>query len=259
MGLTQPLPRYVLADSHVHLDRYSERAVAAMLERARHVGVQHVLAVGVDAASSAAAINLASRAEGVLAAVGVHPTRVGAASTVDGLRELAGRPGVVAIGEVGLDDTAPAELLPAQTTFFGACLKLAAELDLALALHVVGAHQRAQQLLISGGPVRAVVHYFQGDFRLAQAYLDLGCSISVGKPVTRPDRVALREAVRGIPLDRLLCETDTYPLPGRSTEPRDVVEVCRAVAEVRRVEFETVAEATTANYLRLFGSRSTAR
>jgi TatD DNase family protein len=80
----------------------------------------------------------------------------------------------------------------------------------------------------------------------------LGCHISVGKPVTRPDRVELRKAVRRIPLDRLLLETDTYPLPGRTTEPRDVVEICRAVAELHGVSFEEVAEATTANYLRLF-------
>ena len=73
-----------------------------------------------------------------------------------------------------------------------------------------------------------------------------------GKPATRPERLALREAVRWIPLNRLLLETDTYPLPGRATEPRDIHVVCQTVADLKGLSFETVAEATTSNYLRLF-------
>ena len=67
---------------------------------------------------------------------------------------------------------------------------------------------------------------------------------------------ALRGAIGRIPLDRLLLETDTYPIEGRTTEPRDVAEVCRAVAELRGEPFEAVARATTANYLRLFSRRA---
>src|SRR6266516_1366196 len=66
-----------LADSHVHLDRYPPSVVSAMLARARRAGVRHFLAIGVDLASSAAVVDLARRRRGVLAAVGVHPTRVG--------------------------------------------------------------------------------------------------------------------------------------------------------------------------------------
>ena len=160
---------------------------------------------------------------------------------------------MAAIGEVGLDDTAAGAPLPAQEALFSACLGLADELDLALSLHVVGAHRRAQAILAAGRTYRAVVHYFQGDAELAERYLALGCFISVGKPVTRTDRARLREAVARIPLDRLLLETDTYPLPGRTTEPRDVAEICRAVAELRGLPCEKVARATTANYLRLCG------
>ena len=245
----------VLADSHVHLDRYPPSVVSAMLARARRAGVRQFLAIGVDLASSAAVVDLARRRRGVLAAVGVHPTRVGRLDPGEALarlRELAGRPGVAAVGEVGLDDTAMESPLPAQEAFFSACLELAEELDLALSLHVIGAHRRAREIIKAGPAPRAVVHYFQADLALARAYLALGCYISVAKPATRRDRVLLREAIRHIPLDRLLLETDTYPLPGRTTEPCDLAEICRAVAELRGLPYQTVARATTANYLRLF-------
>ena len=242
-----------LADSHVHFDRYPPADVEAMLTRARQAGVRHFLAVGVEAGSSDSAVELAQREPDVLAAIGVHPKAVGSATTVGNVRELAQQPCVAAIGEVGLDDSVGPEHLPAQIAFFGNCLDLAAELDKAVALHVVGAHRQAREMLAGHRTLRTVVHYFQGDVELARRYLDLGCHISVGKPVTRPDRAELREAVRQVPLDRLLLETDTYPLPGRTTEPRHVVDVCRAVAELHGVTFEEVAEATTASYLRLFG------
>lgn len=242
-----------LADSHVHLDRYRPADVAEMLDRARSAGVLHFLAVGVDAASSTDAAALAAREPGVRAAVGIHPTRLGPDWSLDALRALIDQPGVAAIGEVGLDDGARAAPLHRQRVFFAACLDLAVERDLPVVLHVVGHHARAQAMLVERQGVRAVVHYFQGDRGLADAYLELGCFISVGKPVTRPARAALREAVGAIPLDRLLLETDTYPLPGRTTEPRDVVEVGQAVAKLQGVGTDAVARATTANYLRLFG------
>jgi TatD DNase family protein len=97
------------------------------------------------------------------------------------------------------------------------------------------------------------VHYFQGGAELAERYLSLGCSISVGKPVLRLANRALLELVRRIPLERLLLETDTYPLPGRSTEPGDVRSVAEKVAELRGVTVATIADATTANFRRLIG------
>lgn len=242
----------ILADSHVHFDRYAPVEVTGMLARARAAGVRYFLAIGVDAASSASAAELAGREPDVHAAVGIHPARITAQSTVDALRRLLERPGVGAIGEVGLDDEPRAAPLPIQRAFFAACLDLAAEQSVAVALHVVGYHAEVQAMLAEHPGVRAVVHYFQGGPDLARAYVARGCWISVGKPVTRPGCVALRAAARTIPLDRLLLETDTYPLPGRTTEPRDVVEICQAVAELRGIPPAAVAEATTTSYLALF-------
>jgi TatD DNase family protein len=244
-----------LADSHVHLDRYQPPVVSEMLARARWAQVKHFLAVGVNVLSSVGAVHLARRERGVLAAVGVHPTRaegLDLPTTMAELRILAQQPQVAAIGEVGLDDAPSSPPSAVQEALFTACIDLADELDLPLSLHIVGAHRRAQEMIAGRAARRAVVHYFQGNADLATAYLALGCFISVGKPVTRPDRVDLRQAVKCIPLSRLLLETDTYPLPGRTTEPRDVVEICRSVAELLGRSFADVADATSANYRYLF-------
>jgi TatD DNase family protein len=247
-----------LADSHVHLEQYPDEMRGGLVERAQAAGIGLLLAVSVSLASSRRSVALADRFAGVYAAVGVHPRRL-KQQRVEALEALAANPRVRAIGEVGLDYAAGAPPPDVQRAFLIDCLDLAQQTGRAVALHVVGpaAHADALTLLAaraSGPPV--VVHYFVGDEHLAEAYLAVGCSLSVGKPVTRVENAALRAAVRSIPPERLLLETDTYPLPGRTTEPRDLVEVCRAVAEVRQVSAEAVAQATTHNCRRLLGMLS---
>jgi TatD DNase family protein len=123
-------------------------------------------------------------------------------------------------------------------------------------LHVVGTqavHERALALVAKRPGVRTVAHYFVGGPELAQRYLERGCWISVGRPVTRSSEVVVRQVVPLIPLDRLLLETDTYPLPGRTTEPRDVATVCAAVAELTSRSYAEVAAATTASFAAFIG------
>ena len=90
--------------------------------------------------------------------------------------------------------------------------------------------------------------FLRAAYQKGQGYSDE----DLRKPVTRLERADLREAIRGIPLDRLLLETDTYPLPGRTTEPRDIADIARAVGELRGESYEAIATATTTNFLRLF-------
>jgi TatD DNase family protein len=252
-------------DSHVHLDRYPDDDVTAMLVRAEAAGVRRLLTIGTDPASSRAALRLAGRHPAVLAAVGIHPTRLGVRGgrtpperpLGDLLLEVEGDPAAArpaAIGEVGLDESAPG--LDRQQRFLAACLALAEERGLPIVLHVVGAaaiHEAALAIVRRHPMVRAVAHYFVGGPELARRYLDAGCWISVGRPVTRPRESAVRAAVPAIPPDRLLLETDTYPLPGRTTEPRDVTAVCAAVAELTGRSYGEVAAATTASFAAFVG------
>ncbi|HZO26445.1 MAG TPA: TatD family hydrolase [Chloroflexota bacterium] len=284
-----------LVDSHVHLDRYSDEEVTAMVSRGAAAGVRRLLTIGVDLATSKAALRLAGRHPEILAAVGIHPTHLesptpnhptgleaptpnpspmrGGGEHATQLpfprargRGLGGRGYLAdlrslldqkpsAIGEVGLDESAPD--LEGQQRFLAACVDLAHEYELPLVLHVVGApaiHEAALQIVGQHPAVRTVAHYFVGGPDLARRYVEAGCWISVGRPATRPSEADVRAGIPTIPLDRLLLETDTYPLPGRTTEPRDVAAVCAAVAELREQTYETVAAATTANFGRFIGS-----
>jgi len=257
-----------LVDSHVHLDRYTDEAVRRMVAEAGAAGVTQALTIGTSHATSRAALRLAGLHDAVRAAVGIHPTQLaaltgpaGAATASQQLRRLldtcaedesGAQP--AAIGEVGLDDGAPD--LPGQAHFLADCLALAAERALPLVLHVVGelaTHEAAIHLVQQRPGVRVVAHYFVGGPDLARRYLDAGCWLAVGRPVTRPTEAAVRSAVLLVPPDRLLLETDTYPLPGRTTEPRDVTTVCAAVAELRGEAYVAVARATTAAYRTFLG------
>jgi TatD DNase family protein len=247
-----------LADSHVHLEQYPVQVQQGLVERAQAAGVELLLAVSVSLASSRRSLALAQRFAGVYAAVGVHPRRL-RRQHARSLEALASDPRVRAIGEVGLEYAPSAPSPEVQRAFLIDCLDLARQLGRAVALHVVGPRAHADALAVlgryaSGPPV--IVHYFAGDEHLAAAYLAVGCSLSVGKPATRAENAALRTAVRTIPPERLLLETDAYPLSGRTTEPRDLVDICRTVAALRDESPEAVARTTTGNFRRLLGMLS---
>ena len=253
-------------DSHVHLDRYSDEEVHRMVLEAEQAGVRQLLTIGTDRDSSRTALTLAGRHPRILAAIGIHPTRLHTLDQrqppirllSDLLREA--EPTVSAIGEVGLDAGAPD--LDGQQRFLAGCVELTAERDLPLVLHVVGeaaVHEMALSILAQRPEVRAVAHYFVGGPDLAAQYLEAGCWISVGRTVTRKSEASVRAAVQMIPLDRLLLETDTYPLPGRTTEPRDVATVCAAVAEITGRPYVDVAQTTTANFAVFLGQAGRGR
>ncbi len=247
------------ADSHTHLDRYPDPTVARMVRAARAAGVCEMLVVGVDAASSARALRLARRYRGLVAAAGLHPLRVRAEALdreLTALRALlaAGHPRLRAVGEIGLDRaaTAPAAV---QRRAFAAQLALAAEHRLAVVVHSVGAHADVTALLadVVGSLPAVIIHYFAGERHELERFLALGCCISFGRLILKPGQEALRALVPLVPADRLLVETDTYPLPGRSTEPYHVVEVVRLVAYLRGEAEADTARHTLANFRRALG------
>lgn len=245
-----------LADTHVHLHAYED--VPGLLTRARAAGVELVVGVSVDLATAEHTIRLAAENAGVITAAGLHPAWLdetfGPAS-VDHLARLVQDHQVQLIGEIGLD-SADAQLpIAHQLAAFEQILHLAIRLDRAVILHLQGpgTHDLALEQLRRIGLPRpgGVVHYFVGDWDLATRLLDAGLSISVGKPVTRLENAELRAAVQRVPRDRLLVETDSYPLPGRQTEPADVRLVVESVAELVHLPAEQLAEITFANLQRL--------
>lgn len=262
----QPLPVLArgaaLIDTHCHLDFPDYQGdLPAVLERARDAGVGHIITVGIDLSTSRAAIDLAVRYPALFATVGVHPHHVKELVEADytRLRELARHPCVVAYGEIGLDyvkDYSPPAL---QREHFARQVALARELAQPLIIHDREAHDDTVAILREALPLAAggVMHCFSGDAAFAEVVLDLGFYISIPGVVTFPKAGAMQEAVRQVPLERLLLETDgpfLAPVPrrGKRNEPQLLLHTAQKVAELKGVAIEEVARATTANAERLF-------
>jgi TatD DNase family protein len=213
-------------DTHVHLDRFEPAERRAAVARAKAAGVA-IVAVAVDIASSRLVLELPGTAG---CAAGVHPLHA-KGWDADALRGLAGTPEVVAIGECGFDGAGPDGDTQAEA-FRGQCA-LARELHLAVILHVTGAG--AWEMLLENDTalsgLTVVRHYFTGDAAQAAWHAGRGHYLSFGRPLLRD--AELQATCRGYPPDRIMVETDSYPLEGRTTEPRDVVAVGEMVGRIR--------------------------
>ncbi len=264
-----------LFDSHAHLESPCFAADRAeVIARALQARVTRILTCGSDLATSAEELALAQAHPGIYAAVGIHGHRASTVArppqdpgdpwTVDEaalarLAELATRPGVVALGELGLDyhyDLSPRE---AQRVVLARQLALAGELGLPVILHNREADDDLRRLVDAAPrPLRGVLHCFLADGALAEWALEKGFYLGVAGPITFKNVRHLPEILRAVPLDRLLIETDCpylapHPHRGQRNEPAFVRHVAEKLAEVLGLPLEEVARHTTENACRLFG------
>lgn len=251
-----------LIDSHAHVaDAEYDQDRQAVLERARAAGVRLIMNISYDRDSSLRSLDLADRENMVYAVVGYHPhdaESVGEDSYQE-LRRWCQHPKVRAIGEIGLDyyrDLSPRD---AQDRVFRRQLALAKELGLPVVIHDRDAHEDLLRVLREegAGEVGGVMHCFSGDEELAQRCLDLGFHIGLGGPVTFKNGQTARAVARMVPDDRLLVETDSpylapVPYRGRRNEPAHVRLIAEAIAALRGVSLERLAQVTSANARRLF-------
>lgn len=248
-------------DSHCHLtdDRFAGDR-EEVLSRAHAAGVRRVVTIASDLADSLAAIELAAAYPDTWCSVGIHPHEVERARDGDErrIRELAGREEVVALGETGLDyfyDNSPRAL---QRAWFGRHLDLGAELALPVVIHARDADGDTMELLDSAVPeVTTVLHCFTGGMELLEFGLERGSYVSFSGIVSF-GKFDGQEAVRRVPRDRLLVETDSpylAPVPrrGKRNEPALLPHVIEAVAALRGEDASDVAEYTSENAARFYG------
>jgi len=258
-------------DTHAHLDFQAFDADRnEVISRARDSGVMAIINPGAGLAESRAAVALAEANPLVYAAVGIHPHEADKLTrdAVEELYALALHPRVVAIGEIGLDfyrDYAPRD---AQREAFHAQLDLARQVGKPVILHDREAHGEMMTILrqwFGGHPTGAmeghppgVLHCFSGSLEMAQEAIRLGFYIGVDGPVTFRRASRLRHVVCRLPLERLVVETDCpfltpEPYRGRRNEPAYVRFVVQAIAELKGLLVEEVAEVTTASAHCVFG------
>jgi TatD DNase family protein len=243
-------------DNHCHLgwedDEPRDEAVDRMVAEARAAGVERLITVGTDQRTSATAIAAAARHPRVVwATVGLHPhdAKVG----LGGLAPLLDAPGVVAVGECGLDYWYEHSPRDVQRDAFAAQIAWAHERDTVLMIHSREAWDDTFAVLdAEGTPARSVFHCFTGGPDEVQACLDRGAYVSFSGIVTFKSADDVRAAAARCPIDRILVETDSpylAPVPhrGRPNRPALVPLVGAAVAEAKGLPVEEVAAATWAN------------
>jgi TatD DNase family protein len=223
--------------------------------------VAHVVVIGESEASAEAALALAAREARVSVAVGVHPhdARDWDAGHAARLRRLAGDPRVVALGEMGLDyyyDHSPRDV---QQAVFERQLALAGDVGLPVVIHAREADADVATILRRHPGVRAVLHSFSSGPALLEAGIELGHYVSFSGMVTFRNWT-MDDAVRAVPLDRLLVETDSpylapVPMRGKRNEPALVRYVAERLAAVRGLEPAVMIAATGVNARRFFGPR----
>jgi len=253
----------VLVDTHCHLDMIDDGLYAdRVIDRALAAGVRAVITIGIDMDSSRKAVEFARKNPGVYASVGIHPHHAGDVTddALDELARLARQQRVVAFGEIGIDTVKDYAPLAVQHDAFVSQLHLAKSLGLPVIIHNREAHEQIYELLRANGPFPAagVIHCFSGDGATAKKFIDLGFYISIPGVVTFNNAQMLHDAVRAIPLSRLLVETDApflapVPFRGKTNEPLYTLYTARKIAELKDVTLDEVARQTTANAQKLFG------
>jgi TatD DNase family protein len=252
-----------LIDSHCHLNYEGlvERQ-GEVLESARNRGVCGFLNISTRQREWRDIIAVAEREHDVWASVGVHPHEADAHPDLGAvaLTEAADHPRVIAIGECGLDYYYDKSDRAAQRQRFEAHIEAAQQTGLPLVVHTRDAEEDTAEILdraVRETGVTGVLHCFTGSAALARKGLDLGFYVSLSGIVTFKNAQDLQETAKWLPADQMLVETDSpflAPVPhrGQKCEPAFVADTAAFVAQLRDEPVEQLAEATTANFFKLF-------
>lgn len=268
--LPEPLP-FPVADAHAHIeivtnDAPDSEAVRKVLDEAKSVGVDRIVQVGYSAEQSEWCAALADLYPGrVLAAVALHPNEAPVvedlAADMAIIERLAHLPRVRAIGETGLDYfRTPPELRGVQQDSFKWHIELAKKTNKALVIHDRDSHDDVLSVLLEvGAPEKTVFHCFSGDVEMAKTCIERGYILSFAGTMTFKNAPALREAVKLVPHDQLLVETDSpflAPTPHRGMQntPAQIPTIVRAMAAERGEDLAQLCEALSKNTERVFGS-----
>lgn len=256
----------MLIDTHTHIaDPEFDTDREAVIERALAAGVQKMVLIGTDLASSQRAVSLAEQYPFLWATVGLHPHE---AKSLDqnllrALETLAEHPKVVGLGETGLDFHYNFSSPEEQRRAFVEQIRLAKKKRLPLVIHTREAWKETFAILEEEGTqshaaeVGGVFHCFTGDSAVAAQAVQFGFYLSFSGIMTFPKALSLQQAAASVDLSRLLVETDApYLAPqgyrGKRNEPAYVRAVAEKMAQLRNLPFEKIAEITRENAERLF-------
>lgn len=252
-----------LVDSHCHLDGLNYESlhnnIDDVVAKAAARDVKFMLAVATTLPGYKAMTTLIGDRPDVAYSCGVHPLNQDEPYDFAELRQLAADERVIAMGETGLDYFYQKETMAQQQASFREHIRIGRDLNKPVIVHTRDAREdtlailKEEQVEGCGG----VLHCFTEDRETAETLLDMGFYISFSGIVTFRNADTIRDAARYVPLDRILVETDSpylAPVPhrGKENQPAFTRDVAEYMAVLKGVSLETLAEATTANFSRLF-------
>ena len=268
-----PLPKPLnikCIDSHAHLEivthtSFDSPEIEKVLSDADSVGIDRIVQVGYSAEQSEWGVKLAERWPKVLAAVALHPNEAPVVTDLEAdlkrIENLASHPKVRAIGETGLDFfRTELALQDKQKYSFKRHIEIAKEHKKALVIHDRDAHRAVLDTLVEvGAPEKTVFHCYSGDAEMARECIEKGYILSFAGTLTFKNAPQLREALRLVPKEQLLVETDSpflCPMPNRGAlnTPAQIPNILRFMAEERGEDLDSLCAAISANAERIFGN-----
>jgi TatD DNase family protein len=251
----------MLVDSHCHLNfpELAQNIDEIRSAMASHQ-VSHALCISVNLREFPQVLAVAEAYDNFYATVGVHPDYENEPPlSVEQLTALADNPKVIGIGETGLDYFRLSGDLEWQRERFRTHIRAAIEIDKPLIIHTRAAAKDTLRVMREerAENVGGVMHCFTESLEVAHNAIDMGFYISFSGIVTFKNAAALKEVAQQIPIDRILVETDSpylapVPYRGKTNQPAYVRYVAEEIARLRGISVESLAEATTDNFFRLF-------
>ncbi|MDX6605670.1 MAG: TatD DNase family protein [Solirubrobacterales bacterium] len=255
-----------MVDTHAHLG-LCEPSEAELVASARDAGINRILNVGLGEDSNPEAARSAGANDSVFASVGRHPNSAGGFddAAAEAIEELCAQPGVVAVGETGLDFYRDRAEPDDQRRAFSAQIAIAKRTEKALVVHLRDAEgsedavsEAFGTLADQGDGVTVILHCFSAGPHWAERAAERDWYCSFAGNLTYPKAEPIREAAAIVPEDRLLVETDSpflapQPVRGKPNQPANVVATAERLAEVRGVPYGELERTVEANAARVFG------
>jgi TatD DNase family protein len=249
---------YVLMiDSHAHMDDEAFRSdLDAIIEKAQNGGIKAIVSVSETLESSRRNLELSARFSILKPAVGCHPHNADSFQESDQIELLAHDPSVVCIGETGLDFAKNLSSKERQKNIFEFHIELAVRTRKPVSIHCRNAHAECYEML-KNSSVSGIMHCYSGSPEAVERFVDIGLYISFAGPVTFTNADTSRNALKQVPLDRLLIETDSpvlspHPFRGERNEPTRLGLIVEKIAQVRHMDLQQVIDITTQNARRVF-------
>lgn len=252
----------MIFDTHAHYDdqAFSEDR-QEIFRKMKEEGIDYVVNIGANMASSRATLELAEQYPFVYGAVGVHPSDAQEISddSLNELKDLSRHDKIVAIGEIGLDYYWPEPSKEIQKNALEAQIELAKDMKLPIVIHSRDAARDTADMLsaLHAGDCGGVIHCFSYTKEMAREFLNMGFYIGIGGVVTFKNAKKLKEAVRYIPMDRIVLETDCpylapTPYRGKRNSSLYLPYVAEEIAKLKDVSYEEVLAATMTNAKKMY-------